>query len=196
VRPAIGAAGVRVMSMDLLLESDEAPVRWTGPRSESWIWRATVEANALREFLADTDWGALDHLILDLPPGADRMLPIRDLVPGLAGVVAVTVPSRISRFVVAKSLTMARELELPILGYVLNMAGYVCPDCGEVGPLFGGAAEGFEGIDRLGTIPFDPEFGRETDAGRPGVLACPYSAAARAVREIAAAVRGRLEGGA
>lgn len=194
VEPPRGAAGVRVMSMDLLLDRDEAPLRWSGPESDSWVWRGALEVNALREFLADTAWGSLDYLILDLPPGADRVAPVRDLMTDLGGLIAVTIPSRLSSLVVGKSLSMARELELPVLGYVLNMDGYVCAHCGELGDLFSGDEVAFEGVQRLATIPFDPEFGRESDAGRPAVLSRPDSAASQAIRRLATSVRAYFEG--
>lgn len=193
VEPAVGAAGVRVMSMDLWLDRDETPVRWVGPESDTWVWRGAAEANALREFLSDTAWGELDYLILDLPPGADRLGPVCDLVPGLGGVIAVTIPSGLSRFVVGKSLTMARDLGVPVLGYVLNMSGYACPHCGEAGRLFGSDVS-FEGLDQWAAVPFDPELGRLADAGRVYVLERPESGAGRALRSLAGRMRSYFEG--
>ena len=192
VEPAVGAAGVRVMSMDLWLERDETPVRWVGPESDTWVWRGAAEASALREFLGDTVWGELDYLILDLPPGADRLGTVRDLVPGLGGVIAVTIPSGLSRFVVGKSLSMARDLGVPVLGYVLNMAAYGCPHCGETGPLFGTDVS-FDGVDRLAEVPFDPELGRLADAGRTCVLERPGSGAGLEFRALADRVRAFFE---
>ncbi|MDP2576912.1 MAG: Mrp/NBP35 family ATP-binding protein [Candidatus Palauibacterales bacterium] len=197
VRPALGAAGVKVMSMDLLLEGEEAPVNWTGPLQESFIWRGTLEANALREFLSDTEWGELDYLILDLPPGTDRVIPVHGLLADLGGVVLVTLPSELSRFIVSKSLTMSRELGIPVIGYVENMSGYVCPNCERVGPLFESDGSSFElekGVPQLAEIPFDPIFGRETESGRPGVLACPESRSARALQALADRVLTHFEG--
>jgi ATP-binding protein involved in chromosome partitioning len=189
VEPALGSAGVRVMSMDLLLASEEAPVSWGGPQRESSLWRGTLEANALREFLSDTAWGELDYLILDLPPGTDRIVPVHDLLPDLGGVVVVTLPSDLSRFIVRKSLAAARELGIPIIGYVENMAGYICPHCGRRGPLFDSDGSGFESVPRLADVPFDWRFGSETDAGRPDVLGRPDSPGGRATREIAERVK-------
>lgn len=194
VEPALGAAGVKIMSMDLLLAGEETPVNWAGPSSESFVWRGTLEANTLREFLGDTEWGDLDYLILDLPPGTERIVPVRDLLPNLGGVVVVTVPSDLSRFIVRKSLTMSRELDIPIVGYVENMAGYLCPRCGELGELFGSEETGFDGVPRLAAVPFDPELGRETDAGRPYVVGRGDSEAGRAIRAISLAVRTFFEG--
>src|SRR5262249_57586544 len=93
VEPPCTGLGVKVMSMDLLLPSDAAPLTWDAPvQDEAHTWRGTMEANAIREFLADTNWGALDVLLLDLPPGTDRLATIPSLAP-LSGVVVVTIPS-------------------------------------------------------------------------------------------------------
>ncbi|NIQ59916.1 MAG: P-loop NTPase [Gammaproteobacteria bacterium] len=110
--------------------------------------------------------------------------------------IAVTVPSRLSRFVVRKSVTLARRQGTPLLGYVENMSGYACPDCGRVGPLFDAEAGSgpFEDIERLASLPFDPRFGRESDAGRPGILERPESGVARELHDLASKLRARLEG--
>jgi ATP-binding protein involved in chromosome partitioning len=189
VEPAIGAGGVKVMSMGLLLQTAETPVTWSGPRSDTFLWRGSLEMNALREFLADTAWGRLDYLLLDLPPGADRIASIHDLLPNLGGAIAITLPSELSREIVSKSLNMARELGVPVIGYVENMSGYLCPHCNEVGPTFVTEREGFDGVPLLATLPFDPRFGGETDAGRPDAARGPDSLTGRAVREIAASVK-------
>src|SRR5438094_180736 len=119
VEPPRNALGVKVMSMDLLLPSDAAPLTWDAPtQDEAHTWRGTMEANALREFLADTAWGELDLLLLDLPPGTDRLLTIASLVPVLAGTIVVTIPSGVSQLVVRRSLTVAREARAPVLGLV------------------------------------------------------------------------------
>ena len=194
VQPAVGAGGVKLMSMDLLLANAETPLDWKGPKTESFLWRGTMEANTLREFISDTDWGALDFLILDLPPGSDRIAPVRDLLPELGGVVLITLPSDISRFVVGKALTMVRKLDVAVIGYVENMAGYLCPHCGEKGRLFRSEKREFENTPRLATLPFDPSFGRETEAGRPGVMRSPDSEVGLGIGAITRAVIEHFEG--
>lgn len=194
VEPAVGALGVKLMSMDLLLAGDETPLRWRGPTRERFLWQSTLAANVVREFLSDTNWGRLDYLILDLPPGTDSITAIRDLLPGLGGMLAVTLPSRLSHFVVRKSLVLASELGIPVIGYVENMAGYVCPDCGGVGPLFESDAADFPGIRRLTSVPFDPAFGRDTDLGRLEAVVGADSEAGRAIRVLAAKVSEFFEG--
>lgn len=197
VHPAVNAQGISVMSMDLLLPSDETPVTWEATtQAESHVWRGNMEANALREFLADTAWGALDLLLLDLPPGTDRLLTVAGLVPSLAGTVLITIPAAVSHLVVKKSITVARETGAPILGLVENMAGYVCLKCGAVGELFQGsggerlAAE--FGIPFLGRVPFDPRLAAAGDQGLPFVSEHADSPAGRALLHVADRIRAAL----
>jgi ATP-binding protein involved in chromosome partitioning len=190
VEPARSAQGVRVLSLDLLLPSDETPVVWDAPTpTEAHTWRGTLEGTVLRELLMDTAWGALDVLLLDLPPGADRLPVVAGLWPGLSGAVVVTIPSEVSHLVVKKSVTLAREAGVPLLGLVENMAGYACPACGEVGPLFegpGGAATAAAlGVPFLGAVPFDPRLARAADRGRPFVVDHADAPAARALTALA-----------
>jgi ATP-binding protein involved in chromosome partitioning len=196
VEPARSAAGVRVLSMDLLLPADETPVVWQAPtQADAHTWRGTMEVNALREFLTDTAWGPLDLLLIDLPPGADRLPTLAGLLPELAGAVVVTIPSEISHLVVKKSIVLARDAGSPLLGLVENMAGYVCLECGALGALFegpGGERTAAQlGVPFLGRVPFDPRLARAADHGRPFVLDHGESRAGRALREIA----GRLAAG-
>ena len=197
VVPPETAQGIRVMSMDLFLPADETPLTWKAEiQAESHVWRGTMEANALREFLADTAWGPLDLLLVDLPPGADRLTTVAGLVPAMSGAIVVTIPSEVSHLVVKKSISVARELKVPILGLAENMAGYVCGTCGAVGPLFHGpqaesvAAE--FGIPFLGRIPFDPHMALASDRGIPFVGEHPESPAARAFLQIASRIKASL----
>lgn len=182
VEPPANALGIKVMSMDLLLAGDETPLVWQAPtQDEAHTWRGTMEANALREFLADTAWGPLDVLLVDLPPGTDRLATIMGLVPALAGTVIVTIPSDVSHLVVRKSITVAAQGAAPVLGLVENMAG-MFP--GPAGADLARAA----GIPFLGSIPFDREVALAADAGECFVQAHPASAAARALTDVARAI--------
>jgi ATP-binding protein involved in chromosome partitioning len=188
-----------VLSMDLLLPSDETPVVWEAPtQADAHTWRGTMEANALREFLTDTAWGVLDVLLLDLPPGADRLPTVADLLPGLSGAVVVTIPSEVSHLVVKRSIALAREARVPLLGLVENMAGYVCVECGALGTLFtgpGGERTAAElGVPFLGWVPFDPRIAVAADHGRPFVVDQPDTAAGRALGELAARLAQTLLG--
>jgi ATP-binding protein involved in chromosome partitioning len=186
VEPPRNALGIKVMSMDLLLPSDAAPLTWAAPtQDEAHTWRGTMEANALREFLADTDWGTLDLLLVDLPPGTDRLLTIGSLVPVLTGTVVVTIPSDVSQLVVRRSLTVAAQGRAPVLGLVENMAGlFSGPDAAAL------AKEA--GTPFLGRIPFDAALAAAADRGEAFVAIAPQSAAARALRQVATAIRQSL----
>jgi ATP-binding protein involved in chromosome partitioning len=182
-RPAIGVAGVRVMSMDLFLEGDDTPVTWRhagGLAADTFVWRGTLEANALREFLADTAWGELDYLLIDMPPGADRFETLLRLVPNLGGALVVTIPSQVSHLVVRRAVAAARQMGGHLLGLVENMAGLAGAE-GEISRELFSEAEGHSTssgqafaaemkVPYLGRVPFDPRLARTTDAGRPFVL--------------------------
>ncbi|MFI5279704.1 MAG: P-loop NTPase [Gemmatimonadales bacterium] len=169
VRPAVAAEGVRVMSSDLLLPED-APLAWREPTGDGFIWRGTLEAGMLREFLGDVAWGDLDVLLVDLPPGTERLAALIEFVPGLSGILAVTIPADASRRAVARSLEVAKQRGGKILGVIENMAGYECPSCGKVAPLFhGDAAKTLakaSGAPVLASIPFDPAAQAGADGGR------------------------------
>jgi ATP-binding protein involved in chromosome partitioning len=191
VSPAVSADGIRVLSMDLLLPSDDTPVVWDAPTQiDAHTWRGPMEANALREFLTDAAWGDLDVLLLDLPPGADRLPTVRDLLPDLTGAVVVTIPSEVSHLVVRRSIALARDAGTAILGLVENMTGYVCVECGSLGALFdgpGGERTAAQcGIPFLGRIPFDPRLALAADRGQPFVVDYGESLTGRALRELAA----------
>lgn len=192
VVPAIGALGVRVMSTDFLL-ADGAPLTWREPKHEKFVWRGTLEAGVLREFLGDVMWGALDVLLVDLPPGTERFSALAEFVPSLAGVVVVTIPSDASLRAVQRSLGVARDAGIRVLGIVENMAGYVCGQCGALAPLFAGDAAqrlaAAAGAPVLASIPFDPAAQVAADGG----LAAPAGAAAAAFVALRAALLARLE---
>jgi ATP-binding protein involved in chromosome partitioning len=190
VHPVQGPAGLRIMSMDLLLPRDETPVTWRAPdQAESYIWRSSMEATALREFLSDTVWGALDILWLDLPPGTDRIATLAGILPGLTGVILVTIPAEVSHLVVRKSLALARDLRVPVLGVIENMVGYYCQTCHTVGELFrpgeGAALARDFGIPFLGDLPFDPRLARSGDAGIPFVALHARTPLGQALQRIA-----------
>jgi len=149
--------GVRVMSTEFLLESGQ-PLVWREPDSERFVWRGTLEATVLREFLGDVLWGDLELLLVDLPPGADGVADLRELVPQLTGVLAVTIPTDEAQESVSRTLHAAAAAGIKLLGLIENMAGYRCPGCGDISPLFPGnagpaLATAF-GIPLLARIPF------------------------------------------
>jgi ATP-binding protein involved in chromosome partitioning len=185
VRPARTAAGCVVMSMDLLLATGESPVQWHEPQAAGFVWQSTLETGTLREFLSDTDWGDLDYLIIDLPPGTDRMARLFALVPQPAALLLVTTPASVAAAVVGRSIAYARAAGVDNVALVSNMDGHVCAECGATTPLFtadaGAQLAQRMGVPLWGRIPFDPALARSADAGAPYVLSEPASPAARAL---------------
>ncbi len=122
VEPAIGLDGVKCISMALLLE-DGAPLAFKGPSAESFVWRGAMEASALREFLGDVNWGSLDTLLLDLPPGMQRYIELCDILGKPPVVLTVTIPTPESRDAVRRAMRAAVEHGSDIVGIVENMVG-------------------------------------------------------------------------
>jgi ATP-binding protein involved in chromosome partitioning len=194
VQPAEGTAGVRVMSMDLLLADEQAPLRWgshASPPAHEFLLQSTLETGALREFLADVAWGDADALVIDAPPGTDKLLRLVQLLPRIDVLLLVTTPSEISRFVVARSVRLAASAGEVVrtVGLVANMTDPICETCGSVVRMFGDdgarALADASGIELWAEVPFDPRLAAATDAGRPFVLEAPDTPAARAIRALA-----------
>ena len=122
IEPATGADGVRCISMAMLLE-DGAPLAFKGPAAESFVWRGAMEAAALRELLGDVAWGALDVLLLDLPPGMQRYVELCDILGAPPAVLTVTIPTPESRDAVRRAMRAATERGSLLLGIVENMVG-------------------------------------------------------------------------
>jgi ATP-binding protein involved in chromosome partitioning len=185
--PATGPLGIKVVSIDFLLPNQETPVIWRGP----------LKMSAIRQFLSDITWGELDLLLIDLPPGTgDEALSVMQLLPEMDGVIIVTIPSEVSKDVVRKAVTFARELNVPIIGLVENMSGLVCPKCGTRIDVFksGGGEEMARemNISFLGRIPLDPRVCEASDEGMPFIMSQEDSPAARSFAEIAEKVWGFL----
>jgi len=178
VFPVDGPLGMKVMSIDFFL-----------PEKIPTIWRGPLKMRAIRQFLSDVDWGELDFLFIDLPPGTgDEPLSIAQLLPDIDGVVIVTMPSQLSSSIVKKTITFAQRLNMPIIGVVENMSGFVCPHCNEKIEIFqsGGGKKMAQEMEVafLGSIPIDPKVGVDSDKGTPFVLSQKDSAAAKAFMEI------------
>ena len=188
IKPGVGSHGIKLMSMDMLLTSPDAPVMWSDDKDANAVWVSTMESTALRELLADTEWGDLDFLLIDMPPGSDRIDNIRGLIPELAGVVEITIPSPLSQHIVSKSITKNTRMNVPILGLVENMAGYICQHCNEEGKLFDGEdvqkLAKQRNIPYLGKIPFDIRIGRKTDSGSLFYMEHKDTAAGKAIGSI------------
>ncbi len=184
ITPAL-AYGVRLMSMAFVVDPDQ-PIIWRGPMIHS----------AIRQFLTDVDWGQLDYLIIDLPPGTgDAQLTLAQSVP-LTGAVIVTTPQEVALADALKGLRMFEKLEVPILGVVENMGPYVDAKTGQKIAFFGEGG-GKRMADRLkvpylGSIPLDPNVREGGDAGKPIVIHQAEAAAAQALQQVAGQVAARI----
>lgn len=193
--PPEGPLGIKVLSMDHLLPRDEVPLQWKAPTQQGdFVWRASAEAAALREFLSDTLWGPLDFLLIDLPPGTDKVSILASLLPEIAAAVVVTIPTEVSHLTVMKSITMATELwGTSAVGLVENMAAYRCAQCGHEEPLFQGSDSAAMArelrVSLLGRVPFDPRLAAAADRGVPYLQQEPITPCATALRAVATALR-------
>lgn len=186
--PVINRLGIKVVSMDFLLPNDEAPVVWRGP----------LKMRAIQQFLSDTNWGELDYLFVDLPPGTgDEPLSIMQLIPDISGVIIVTMPSEVSQAVVKKAITFARQVNVPIIGIIENMSGFICPDCGKQINIFkfGGGQKISDdmGVPYLGSIPIDPAICNNSDDGLSFIAEDITSPATKAFSNIVKKIEQHLE---
>jgi ATP-binding protein involved in chromosome partitioning len=179
------AHGIKVMSMGFLVDPGK-PIIWRGPMLHGVI----------RQFLGSVEWGDLDYLVVDLPPGTgDAQLSLVQSVP-LSGAVIVTTPQAVALADVRRSIAMFNEVRVPVLGVIENMAGLDCPHCHHHIDLFegkGGTVLSKEyDVPLLGQVPFDPSIGQAGDTGKPIVLARPESPQAKAFVKAAEWVAARV----
>jgi ATP-binding protein involved in chromosome partitioning len=172
------AHGIKVMSIGFMMAED-TPVVWRGP----------MVMGALEQMLRDVDWGDLDVMVVDMPPGTgDTQLTMSQRVP-LAGAVIVSTPQDIALIDARKGLAMFRKVEVPILGLIENMSYYLCPSCGHRDEIFshGGAHRTADqlGVDFLGEVPLDIKIRLTSDEGTPVVVSDPEGAHALGYIEIA-----------
>jgi len=177
--------GIKMMSMGYLI-----------PAGEPVVWRGPMVHGALTQFLSQVEWGELDYLLIDMPPGTgDAQLTISQNAP-LAGAVIVTTPQEVSLIDARKGLKMFQNVKVPILGIIENMSGFVCGHCETVTSVFrqgGGQKIAAEtGSPLLGQIPLDPKVAEASDTGSPLVLAHSDSEAAKRYRAIAREIAARL----
>ncbi len=183
------AHGMKVMSMGLLNPGDR-PVVWRGPMLHSVV----------KQFLTDVEWGELDYLIVDMPPGTgDVQLSLAQLVP-VQGAIVVTTPQEVAAADVRKAINMFAQVDVPLVGVVENMSYFVCGSCSERHEIFGhGAGEALAelyGTRLLGKVPLGADVRESGDAGAPLVLRDPDSEQARALRAVADAVLEQFGSGA
>ena len=165
--PTVTKTGVKMMSINLLLEDVNSPVVWRGP----------VISGVIEQFWTDVNWGELDYLFVDMPPGTgDVALTVFQSLP-VDGIVIVTTPQDLVKMIVNKAFNMAKIMNVPVLGLVENMSYYQCPDCGKKHNIFGESqidetAAGL-GVPVLAKFPIDPNVAKLVDEGRVEDVECP-----------------------
>jgi ATP-binding protein involved in chromosome partitioning len=165
--------GIAIFSIGSVIPESQALEFGSAARGESHTWRATREFALLGEILGSFEWGELDLLMFDLPPGAERTVQYADFLDSRTSFLLVTIPSEVAHGVVARSVAALSKGQTRVLGYVENMSGYYCCDCHAIKPLFpstrssGDVAQDRLGIPCLGTVPFDPQLALHCDSGTP-----------------------------
>lgn len=189
IEPVTFGDALKVVSIGFLLENDRQAVIWRGP----------LKMKLIGQFLREVDWGELDYLVVDSPPGTgDEPLSIVQLVGRLDGAVVVTTPQELALADVRRCITFCRELKVPVLGVVENMSGLTCPHCGRhievFGPDGGGGRMAEEmGVPLLGRIPLDPRVVEAGDQGKPFVFFYGKTETAELFRRLAETISEALE---
>jgi len=178
ILPVEAAGNLKVMSIGFLLHGNDDAVIWRGP----------LKYQMIKQFLKDVDWGDLDFLIIDSPPGTgDEPLSIVQLLENADGAVIVTTPQEVALSDVRKGINFCHNLNLPVIGVLENMSGFVCPKCGECTDIFksGGGEQMAKqmNVPFLGRIPIDPQIVRACDSGQPYVQHYSSSQTAQAFKE-------------
>jgi Mrp family chromosome partitioning ATPase len=188
LEPYIYSENLKLMSIGFLLQSPDSAVIWRGP----------LKWSVIKQFLKDVEWGELDYLVVDAPPGTgDEPLSIGQLIEDADGAIIVTTPQDVSILDVRKCVNFCRQLNLPVLGVVENMSGFACPHCGKTTDLFkkgGGEKMAVElGIPFLGAVPIDPAVVEGGDRGAPVTSIDDNTPTKQAFLNIVDAVLGKVE---
>ena len=160
INPAKSASGIEVMSVNLMLPEGDMPVAWRGP----------VVTGAIKQFWQEVNWGDVDYMFVDMPPGtSDVFLTVYQSLP-VDGIVTVSAPQELVAMIVGKAVNLAKSLEVPVVGLVENMAYFKCDECGKEHHIFGepqgaAVAEKYD-IPAVATLPMDPTFARLVDEGK------------------------------
>ena len=160
IYPAVTKEGIKIMSLNLLMDNETDPVIWRGP----------VIANAVKEFWENVEWGDTDCMFIDCPPGTgDVPLTIFQSLP-VDGIIVVTSPQELVSMIVDKAVNMAKMMNIPVVGIVENMSYFKCPDCGNIHYIYGKShieeSAQKNGIDTVAKMPMDPETAAKIDAGK------------------------------
>ena len=165
ISPVMYSPNLKIMSMGFLISDRDSPVIWRGP----------LKMTAIKQLVGDVEWGNLDYLLVDLPPGTgDEPLSIAQIIPNCDGAIIVTTPQDVALNSVRKSIKFVKQMNMPIIGIIENMSGFDCPHCGKAIDIFktgGGfeASKDFQ-INFLGKIPLDPSIVKSGDSGKPFVI--------------------------
>lgn len=186
VKPILVRPRLQVVSMAFLIDDPGQAVIWRGP----------LKMQVIKQFLSDFEWGDLDYLVVDLPPGTgDEPLSVAQLIPGMKGAVIVTTPQEVALLDGRKCVDFTRQIKVPALGIIENMSNFCCPHCGREIELFGtggGEAAARElGVPFLGRIPLDPRFVVSGDTGKPFIDEYPDSDTTQALNDIIAVMIGK-----
>lgn len=187
IEPLEVTPGLKVVSMSFLLQDSDTPVIWRGP----------LKMGALRQFLGEVNWGDLDFLIVDLPPGTgDEPLSIAQLIVAVDGSIIVTTPQDVALLDSRKSVNFSKKVNVPVLGIIENMSGFICPHCGKEIGLFkvgGGEKAARElNVPFLGRIPIDTKVVELGDEGRPLLEEAADSYASKAFHEVVGSILERV----
>ena len=180
--------GIGVVSFGTIVPEPEAVSFESVSSGESYVWRSTKEFSVLGEILSGANWGELDYLLIDLPPGAERTFQFAEFLGPRAKFVLVTIPSDMSIGVVRRGLSALKKTQNEVLGLIENMSGYFCPECKKEKPLFPSSKKIDLGIPCLGRIPFDPKLAEACDRGIP-LTDCHSRSSFEPLREISIRLR-------
>lgn len=190
IRPVEPFPHLKLISMAFFIGNPDNPVVWRGPLKHS----------AIQQFISDVEWGDLDCLIIDLPPGTgDEALSTAHVLKHVDGSIIVTTPQDVALLDSRKAVNFSKAMNIPVIGIVENMGGLQCPHCGKPIPLFkvgGGEKAALEmKVPFLGRVPIDPDVVEDCDTGVPVVIGHPESPVAEAFQKIARSCLAYLEGG-
>ncbi|NCC64635.1 MAG: ATP-binding protein [Spirochaetia bacterium] len=183
--PVEARPGLKVMSLAFAIPDQDSPIVWRGP----------MKIAAIRQFLAQADWGVLDYLLIDSPPGTgDEQLTVCQCIPELTGTVIVTTPQQVAILDARKSVNFSRKMKVAILGVIENMSGLICPGCNTEIPIFGiggGRAMCTDmDVPFLGRIPLEVPLMEAEDAGESYLSMQPFSPSSTAIKNIASIING------
>jgi len=177
--PVFYSPKLKVMSMGFILHDKDSPVIWRGP----------LKMTAIKQLIGDVNWGDLDYLIVDIPPGTgDEPLSIAQLIPNCDGAIIVTTPQDVALVSVRKSINFVKKMNMPVIGIIENMSGFKCPHCGKSIDIFktGGGVKASKdfSVPFLGKVPLDPQIVETGDSGEPFVVKNNGADTAKAFIEI------------